>query len=202
MQKMTNEVIETLENHEGFRELDGSLKQLIFDQISRMSETDLLTGTVNRQKMLSIIDTEWARSVRYHSPVSIIMLDVDGFKSINDTHGQDVGDEVLQTVSGIIEKHIRQTDTLSRWGDDEFVITVPTTNNEQATWLAQKLDSLIRETTFMSVGKITCSFGVADRDDSMDLEDWLRIVEVALNEAKALDNESVVDYESISYKDI
>lgn len=202
MQRMTNEVIETLENHEGFSNLSDEIKTLIFEQISKMSETDLLTGAANRQKMLSVIDTEWARSVRYHSPVSIIMLDVDGFRDINDTHGQDVGDEVLQTICNIIQAHIRQTDSLSRWGDDEFVITVPTTNNEQATWLAQKLDSLIKETTFMSVGKVTCSFGVADRDDAMDFEDWLRIVEVALQEAKALDDVAVVDYESIAYKDI
>ncbi len=86
-------------------------------------------------------------------------------------------------------------------GDDEFLIVVPTTNNEQATWLADKLSNLIADTMFMKVGKVSCSFGVADRDAAMDVDDWIRIAEVALGACKDKDV-AVVDYESIAHLDI
>ncbi len=116
MQQITKEVLAILEGNESFSGLDQGLKDLILEQIEKLSEVDPLTKVSNRIKMLGIVESEWARSVRYHSPVSVIMLDVDGFKSINETHGHDVGDEVLQTIAHLVERNIRATDTISRWG--------------------------------------------------------------------------------------
>lgn len=202
MEQITREVLNTLEQDAAFSALDQSLKDLVMTQLARLSETDLLTGTANRMKLQGLLESEWARSVRYHSPISIIVFDVDKMKDINEEFGHDVGDEVLQTIARLISKNVRKTDVLGRWDGDEFMLVVPTTNNEQATWLAGKLQALIDETLFMSVGKVSCSFGVADRDAAMDIEDWMRIAEVALDAAKNDGGNTVVDYESIAHLDV
>lgn len=202
MQRITEEVLATLESHEGFGQLETSLKELIIEQVAKLSEMDMLTNTANRSKVLGVIESEWARSIRYHSPVSLIMFDIDGLQAFNESHGYDVGDEIMLAITGVIEKNIRTTDLLGRFGDDEFILVVPTTNNEQAAWLADKLSHVIKDTLFMSVGRVSCTFGIADRDDALDVEDWIRIVEVALTHAKAQGKGSVVDYESIAHKDL
>lgn len=202
MQQMTKNVFELIENHEGFSEVDDALKTELVEMIAKISESDPLTNVANRIKIVGMVETEWSRSIRYHSPISIIMFDIDGFKNINDTYGHDVGDEVLKTIANLIDENIRTTDTIGRWGDDEFMILVPTTNNEQASWLAQKLSKTISGTLFQGVGKITCSFGIADREAAMDVEDWLQIVELALDASKADAQTDVVDYEMIARRDL
>lgn len=202
MQQITRDVLATLQDHEGFAELDSSLKELIIEQVAKLSEMDMLTGVANRVKVQGVIETEWARSVRYHSPISLIMFDVDGLQKINESYGHESGDAILEGIAQTVEHNIRTTDLVGRWDSDEFLLIVPTTNSEQATWLANKLKVLIEEHMFPNAGQVTCSFGVADRDDAMDIEDWIRIAAVAHREAKVDRGNKVVGYDSIAYKDL
>jgi len=202
MERIMEEIVTFLDTHEEFTGLEPELKGILVEQIAKVVETDPLTLLANRKKLLNIIQIEWSRSIRYHAPVSMILFNVDKLKQINTDFGQAVGDKVLTTIAETIQKHIRLTDTLGRFGGDEFMVIVPTTNNEQAAWLANKLRQLIERIEFEEVGKVTCSFGVADREASMDVDDWLKIVDQAVKTAKIGGRNKVIDYEEIKEQEL
>lgn len=168
------------------------------EYVKEISETDPLTKVTNRLKTQTILETEWERSKRYHSPTSVIMLDLDNLMPINDEYGQEIGDQILKELASVIRKSIRLTDTLGRWGGDEFLVIVPTTNNIQASWLGNKLRKAIAQHTFINDIQVTCSFGVADSEASMDPKDWVKIVNEALQYAKSNGKNQVIDYEDIN----
>lgn len=197
MERMIEEIMDFLNTHDEFTSIKPELKGIILDQIAKIIETDPLTMVANRKKLLNLITMEWSRSVRYHVPVSIILINVDHLKQINIEFGQEIGDKILVDITKIINEHIRLTDVLGRFGGDEFMVIVPTTNNEQAAWLANKLRQLIEKMEFEEVGKVTCSFGIADRQASMDIDDWIKIVELAVKKAKVDGRNRVVDYETM-----
>lgn len=167
--------------------------------IKMMTEQDVLTDVMNRPKIMEQIRHEWSRSVRYHSPSSLICFDVDDFKHINEKYGHDIGDRVLVKLTDVVRTNIRSTDVLGRVGADSFAIVVPTTNNEQAEWLCGKLQQVIDETRFIADESINVSFGVADREASMDPEDWFKIAEIAMKHGKEQGGHGIVDYERIQH---
>lgn len=124
--------------------------------------TDPLTGLYNRARFDESLANETARSERYKSPLALIMYDVDHFKEVNDAHGHQIGDDVLVQLSEIVFECIRTTDLLARWGGEEFVILTPGLDGATAHQTAEKLRAAIEQSTFSNVGKITCSFGVAE----------------------------------------
>jgi diguanylate cyclase (GGDEF)-like protein len=101
------------------------------------------------------------KSIRYNTPFCIVMMDIDHFKKINDTHGHGVGDTVLKELANLVMQHIRASDILARWGGEEFVLLAPSSTLETTRDLAEKLRQLIAAHLFAGHLKITMSFGIA-----------------------------------------
>ena len=102
------------------------------DELAELSETDALTHLLNARGFASRLRAEIRRAKRYREPLSVLFLDVDGLKNINDRHGHRAGSEALREVAGVIRAELRATDTGARWGGDEFTIIAPNTKRDEA----------------------------------------------------------------------
>ncbi|HXU94009.1 MAG TPA: diguanylate cyclase [Gallionella sp.] len=151
--------------HQNQRRLEALSREL-----ELQATTDTLTGALNRLKFNDILSQEIKRARRYHTPLSLIMYDIDHFKRVNDTYGHQAGDSVLVQLTSLVADHVRESDSLARWGGEEFMIVVPHLNGSEAARLAEKLRELVEATGFAGVGRLSCSFGVAqfDPDDTAD----------------------------------
>lgn len=154
------------------------------EYLRRLATTDLLTGVFNRRYLLPIMENEIHRAQRYARPVSLIMLDVDYFKNVNDTFGHERGDEVLCGITHRIQQRLRHSDVFSRWGGEEFMILAVETPGAQAFALAETLLTALRNTPFPEVGPVTASFGVTQYRPAETLNDWLKRVDDLVYEAK------------------
>lgn len=130
-------------------------------EIKRLAITDKLTQVFNRPKLDEILGCELERSERTKAPFSIIIVDIDLLKSINEAHGNQWGDVLLVGIAEILKDQVRSTDIVGRWGGEEFLVILPDTDVKGAIVLAEKLRAVIAETKFEQVGKLTASFGVA-----------------------------------------
>ncbi|MCX8026287.1 MAG: diguanylate cyclase [Thermodesulfovibrionales bacterium] len=139
-------------------------------KISTLAITDKLTQIYNRLKIEESLSNEIERARRYNSIFSIILIDIDHFKRVNDEHGHIVGDKVLVEFAKILSNRIRKTDICGRWGGEEFILICPHTNLEEAFNIAKDLQKTIIQYNFFSVGKITASFGIStfSHDDTSD----------------------------------
>jgi diguanylate cyclase (GGDEF)-like protein len=160
----------------------------LFTQIQHLAITDSLTNIYNRRYFFDVANKEFARSIRYKKPLSIIMIDLDNYKEINDRYGHITGDKALKVISGIIADNIRETDILGRYGGDEFSILLPETNIEQAVDLAERLKNLVRN-TMIDIDQVkfsnTISVGVSCiGNHTKDLSDLLLYADIALYDAK------------------
>jgi diguanylate cyclase (GGDEF)-like protein len=146
---------------------------------------DALTGLYNRQKFNDIFTKEIRRSRRYANFLSVILFDIDNFKAINDSYGHDAGDEVLKKIADIISVNLRQTDSLVRWGGEEFIVLLPETDLQTACNVAQKLLESLTVLTFdFMQEKITASFGVATLNETDTECTLINRADEALYEAK------------------
>ena len=145
---------------------------------------DELTGVYNRHSLERILCSEMERQDRYTEALSLIMMDIDHFKQVNDTWGHDAGDRVLSEMVRLIRESIRETDLLFRWGGEEFLILAPHTNLAGAAALAEKLRAEIADNPVDQVGKVTASFGAAERGFRESRDDWFRRVDGLLYQAK------------------
>ena len=133
---------------------------------------DHLTNLFNRKKFDEILLEEISYSKSKNTPLSMILLDIDNFKNINDNYGHDVGDEVLIIFSSIIKKHIRGSDIVARWGGEEFVILMPKSTKKNSFIKSEQIRLDIQNYTFEKIGQITCSFGISQMkkdDDSSSI---------------------------------
>ena len=127
-----------------------------------LSMMDPLTRSLNRKKFEELLSSEISRSERYNHPFSIILMDIDYFNKVNDYLGHQKGDEVLVTISTIVQQRIRESDVLARLGADAFILLTPETNSHGALVLAESIRALINTFAFPKIGSVTCSFGVAE----------------------------------------
>ncbi|MDH4247939.1 MAG: GGDEF domain-containing protein [Deltaproteobacteria bacterium] len=153
------------------------------------STTDPLTGLSNRREFETRLRGEWGRYRRYHRPLSAVMLDIDFFKSINDTHGHECGDVVLTTLASLIRRHQREHDLTCRYGGEEFIVLMPETTLGSAFNVAEGLRRLVARYPFRCGGKaiaVRISMGVAGvlEHDPPDVETFLRFADLALYRAK------------------
>ncbi|KQQ60091.1 nucleotide cyclase [Pseudomonas sp. Leaf127] len=131
------------------------------DELRALSITDVLTGAYNRRYFQERLQVELRRNERYGSGLSVIMLDIDNFKRINDQHGHAVGDAVLQGVSRTLAQRLRSEDVFCRLGGEEFIILCPGIDGEQAWTLAISLWQRLRSQPIDRIGQVTASFGIA-----------------------------------------
>jgi len=161
-------------------------------ELEHLSITDKLTDLYNRQKLDEVLNYEYSQSTRYGSVFSIVILDLDDFKKINDTLGHLVGDDVLKTVSKIIKSSIRDSDTGGRWGGEEFMIILPKTSEEEASHVAEKLRSSVESTDFGINIPLTCSMGVSSTDGRKELKELLSNADKAMYKAKRSGKNKVI----------
>ncbi|MEN8257896.1 MAG: sensor domain-containing diguanylate cyclase [Thermodesulfobacteriota bacterium] len=156
-------------------------KTIIDKQLHAMEKqatTDALTMCYNRKMFNDLLNAEVKKAGRHKKPLSLVILDIDNFKSVNDTHGHLIGDEVLKEMTAITRETIRESDIFARWGGEEFSILLPETVLEGGATLAEKVRSCIRSHRFNKVGNLTCSFGVAEfipgepKDTLISNADW------------------------------
>jgi diguanylate cyclase (GGDEF)-like protein len=141
-------------------------KRLKLQELARdlrfQATTDPLTGLSNRLKFDQALAAEISRSMRYETPFSLVLYDVDNFKTVNDVHGHQIGDKVLVQLSRFVPSMLRNTDLLARWGGEEFIILTPESDGDMAYQATEKLRTAIEQVEFDGIGTITCSFGVAE----------------------------------------
>ncbi len=170
------------------KELSVSLDNArIHRKINELSITDELTGLYNRRKMGEVIELEFNKAKRYGNSLSVMILDIDHFKRINDFYGHKTGDTVLSKIGGILNRNIRTIDTAVRYGGEEFVIILPQTDFNGAVISAKKIKNLIRKQNFTQIqGEVTVSIGIASLpDDNINtVDDILKIADDFLYEAK------------------
>ena len=155
------------------------------EELNRLATTDRLTGSSNRWSFETRAEVEIGRSQRYGEPLSLILFDIDHFKSINDRFGHLVGDRVLIEIARRVRLDLRGVDMLARWGGEEFMALLPNCCLADAVKLAETLRALIADTPFAEAGAVTSSFGVADWAQGDDLDRWVKRADEALYAAKA-----------------
>ncbi len=166
----------------------AALKNLShFEQMKFLANRDPLTGLYNQRYFWMVMADEINRSRRYHSPLSLLFLDLDHFKRVNDTYGHTVGDAVLQQVSQTVLQSIRASDQFFRYGGEEFAIILPQTSKKRAASLAERLRRQLAANEFRLNGRslhVTISIGVSSLKGKMTPEDFLQEADDALYQAK------------------
>ncbi len=163
-----------------FVALEDAHKQLL-----KLSRKDQLTGLFNRTAISEVIKAEVERSRRYQQPLSVVMVDIDRFKRVNDCYGHDAGDKVLAKIASILMCNLRQPDVVGRWGGEEFLIVAPGNDHIAAAQLAERLRRLIEEVPMGDFPKpITASFGVAQMRNAQGHDQLLFAADMAMYEAK------------------
>lgn len=171
------------------KSLQDSLKESN-QQLKELSQTDALTSLANRRCLMEILAVEYERSQRNITPFSLLMIDLDHFKKINDTYGHQEGDVVLRSLSELMLSHLRQYDTAARFGGEEFSLVLPETDPVEAAGVAERMRKAIAGMSFtgaIAKLKITASIGVATvpKPQIQSVDEMLRAADDALYEAKS-----------------
>jgi len=194
-QKLIDELDTT--NSELAREIEE--RKRIQEELQKLARTDPLTGLFNRRHFFEIAEKEFAESVRYDRPLSVIILDLDLFKEINDTHGHLVGDQALIHIAELLLKAIRTPDTAARYGGEEFVVLLPETECDNAMLFAERLRKLVEDSPVKKGSDaihVTASFGVAGQKNKVEetLDQLISKADQALYKAKGNGRNQVVCY--------
>ncbi len=161
------------------------------EELQRLSTTDKLTGLSNRHRLDETLRQAVEKSRRYGRPLSLIMIDLDHFKKVNDTYGHQRGDDVLQKSAAIFRQNCRSTDTVGRWGGEEFLIVCPETDLNNGVLLAEKLREALSEKAMFEAHTQTASFGVCSYREGDTPEMLVGRADDALYEAKASERNCV-----------
>ena len=156
-----------------------------YKEYEARASTDSLTGLYNRQKFSELYLSSYTSMIQRQNSMSMILLDIDFFKAVNDTYGHNVGDDVLVKLSRILLNTLRNIDIICRWGGEEFIILLPTVDLDNAKALAEKLRVSIAESEIDVVGNISASFGVARVLEGETMEAAVDRADKALYLAKA-----------------
>lgn len=156
--------------------------------VKKLAATDALTGISNRRHFMDLANKEFNRSKRYGHPLSILALDIDHFKSINDNYGHQAGDKVLESISACCQSLLSATDVFGRLGGEEFSILLPEANTQSAQEMAQRVLDSVANLSVEYEGKLitfTTSIGISEvSDDSKSLEALMQHSDQALYQAK------------------
>ncbi len=152
--------------------------------LKELAHYDVLTGVYNRRAINDKLMYMAGYSIRYARPMTLIFMDIDHFKKINDTYGHSVGDTVLSDVAELVRTRLRESDLLGRWGGEEFLIGLPNTGLKEAIGIAEELRQSIASHPY-SYGHVTCSFGVAQLRREEGFAEWINRADKMLYDAKA-----------------
>lgn len=153
-------------------------------QLHEQATHDGLTGFFNRRTMDSMIPIEMQRAARYHRDMSLIMLDLDGFKTVNDTLGHEEGDRLLRVFSTCIRKTLREPDLVFRYGGDEFLLLLPETTREGAEKLVARMQNVTCPELITTMGRVTFSAGIANYVSDSASEDLVKLADDRLYQSK------------------
>lgn len=161
---------------------------LTHEKVERLSIADGLTGLYNRRFLSERLEEEYSKAVRYATPLSLLVMDVDFFKRVNDDFGHQVGDNALIVVARVLQQSVRESDLVGRYGGEEFVVLLPHTNLDQALNVAEKIRIAVSESPVEGMGErhLTISIGAAGFPDisAKKVEDLVRKADEALYRAK------------------
>ncbi len=166
------------------------------EELERISNTDSLTGLFNRRHFTHIFETEFQRSSRHADDLSFVMIDIDHFKAVNDTHGHQVGDEVLRHVAAVLQRGLRSGDVLARYGGEEFALLLPQTSPEGGFAAAERYRKLVQASPAPHVGQLTVSMGISSSQlpGVTSVDELMRTADQALYKAKGLGRNRSVLY--------
>lgn len=163
-------------------------------QLRSLATTDVLTGLANRRRILDVAAYEIMRGRRDGTPLCFVLCDVDHFKRINDTHGHEVGDQVLVTLAQVLHAAVREVDTVARWGGEEFLVVLPDTALDAAQRVAERARWAIECADWPADRHVTMTFGISQLRDSETLAEAVARADEALYRGKADGrNRSVVE---------
>ena len=157
-------------------------------RLGKMATTDSLTNLFNRRHMISLTEKELARQHRHPGNLTLMLMDLDHFKQINDQYGHDIGDQVLDAVSQILKSSMREQDLISRWGGEEFLAVLPDTSLDQATASAERIRTAIQQLAIESEGtkvSVTISIGITQYRAEEALSHTIARADHALYEGKS-----------------
>lgn len=168
-----------------------------FEKIHQLTITDDLTGLFNAKHLHHLIDYEMERARRYETDLSLVFIDLDHFKQVNDVFGHLIGSRLLRELGGFIRRSIRRVNLAARYGGDEFVILLPSTSKPGALTMATKLWQGLREQTFLAEEgyqiRITASFGLASfPQDARSKDELLRLADQAMYRVKETSRDGVM----------
>lgn len=163
---------------------DISKRIQVEETLHKLATIDSLTGAFNRHQINEELDIEIERESRYDGRFSLVMMDLDYFKNINDTYGHDIGDYVLKGFSSLILNEIRECDRFGRWGGEEFILILPELNEEQAIQVAEKLKEKVSSHVFKDIPRVTISIGVTKYNTDDSKKTLLKRVDDAMYQAK------------------
>lgn len=161
--------------------------RLIKDSASK----DLLTKLLNRRTLEHALTTEWDRYLRYHEDFCLVLFDIDDFSDINENLGHIEGDRVLMDIAQKLSLNTRKTDSVARWGEEEFLILCPVCKAEQAAVLAEKLRAIIYRLLKDGI-ELSASFAVVQSNPTQSLDDLMKRADYTLHKAKKRGKNCVV----------
>lgn len=172
---------------------------LTHDQVQKLAAIDPLTNIYNRRFGLIRLHEEYARAIRHHTSLGVMMIDVDGFKDINDTFGHSVGDKVIYHIANVIRSAIREGDIIMRYGGDEFMGVILGASTEDVNKIAEKIHRMVRDSVIKhgdQTIKTTLSIGIASypEDDIENDQDLIEYADKALFIAKDMGKNRIVVY--------
>jgi two-component system cell cycle response regulator len=179
------------------RELGGPLRMAaLMDESQRLATIDPLTGLMNRRALRDALQAELAHAVRYARPLSLLLLDVDHFKHVNDTYGHGVGDQVLSAIGELLRRELRVPDLPARWGGEEFVVLLKSTDLVGAGVAAERIRSALQKLEIsITAGpplKVTASLGAAEIMPGLSAEGLIERADQAMYQAKVSGRNRVV----------
>ena len=203
MKTLTGRVIRTADtafhhlDENGEPVIDGALEDItrrreLEEELAYQARYDKLTDLANRRYCETLLQAETERSDRYGQSLSVLMIDVDRFKRINDEHGHAEGDRVLAWIAGVLRNRVRQTDVAGRWGGEEFMVLLPGTPTAQAHRLAEELRRAVAEGRDGAHDPVTISVGYAGYAAGEKGERFLQRADRALYAAKDAGRNAVV----------
>ncbi|MBW9169676.1 GGDEF domain-containing protein [Clostridium estertheticum] len=176
------------------QELDFKRLELLAKnaELQEVSTTDGVTRIYNRRKINEIFNEKYLQAQRYRISFSVIIIDVDWFKLVNDTYGHQAGDKVLFELAQLMKGSLRITEYIGRWGGEEFFIVLPNTSANDGYVLAEKIRLKVSNYNFGTSKHLTCSFGITEymKDDS--IEKIIKRADMALYQAKERRNCSCI----------